>query len=58
MHEWEAGSGVGNRGEAGRVLEGKKRIRVMMEGLGNAIRGGKGSKNIKATIVLGGGGEI
>jgi hypothetical protein len=30
----------------------------MVEGLGNAIRSRKGSKDIKATIVLGGGGEV
>ncbi len=30
----------------------------MIEGLGNAIGGGKGSKDIEATIVLGGGGEV
>ena len=56
--EWEVGSGVGNRREAGRVFEGKKRIRVMIEGLGCAIGGGKGSKDVEATVVLGGGGEV
>ncbi len=30
----------------------------MIEGLGHAIRGGKGSEDVKATIVLGGGGEV
>ncbi len=42
----------------GRVFEGKKRIRVMIEGLGHAIGGGKGSKDVEATIVLGGGEEV
>ena len=30
----------------------------MIEGLGHAIGGGKGSEDVKATIVLGGGGEV
>ena len=30
----------------------------MIEGLGCAIGGGKGSKDVEATIVLGGGGEV
>ncbi len=30
----------------------------MIEGLGHAIGGGKGSIDVEATIVLGGGGEV
>ena len=30
----------------------------MVEGLGYAIGGGKGSKDVEAAIVLGGGGEV
>jgi hypothetical protein len=58
MYGWKVGGGVGDGGKEIRVLEEKKRIRVMIEGLGNAIKGSKGSKDIKATIVLGGGGEV
>ncbi len=58
MYDWKVGGGVGDGGKEVRVLEGEKRIRVMIEGLGNAISGCKESKDIKATIVLGGGGEV
>jgi hypothetical protein len=58
MYKWEVGSGIGNRGEEGRVLEGKKRIREMIDGLGDAIRGGKGDEDVETAIVLGGGGEL
>ena len=49
---------VGNGREAGRVFEGKKGVRVVIEGLGHAIGGGKGSKDVKTAIVLGGRGEV
>ncbi len=58
MHKWEVRSGVGNRVEESRVLEGKKRIREMIDGLGDTIRGGKGDEDVKTAIVLGGGGEV
>ncbi len=49
---------VRNGREEGRVLEGKKRIRVMIYGLRDAIRGGKGDEDIETAIVLGGRGEV
>ena len=54
----EVGGGVGNRRDEGRVFKGKKRIREMIDGLGDAIRGGEGDENVEAAIVLGGGGEV
>jgi hypothetical protein len=47
MHKWEVGSGVGNRGEEGRVLEGKKRIKEMIDGLADAIKAVRGTKMLK-----------
>jgi hypothetical protein len=58
MHEWKVGGGVGDGGKEGRVLEGKKRIREMIDGLGDAIRVGKGDENVETAIVLGGGVEV
>jgi hypothetical protein len=43
----EVGGGVGNRREESRVFKGKKRIREMIDGLGDAIRGVRGTKMLK-----------
>jgi hypothetical protein len=58
LHKGEVGGGVGNRGEEGGVIKREKRIREIIDGLGDAMRGGEGDEDAEAAIVLGGGGEV
>ncbi len=43
--------GIGDRWEKGGVLEGKKRVRKVRDGLTDAVGGGKRDEDIEATIV-------
>jgi hypothetical protein len=52
------GSGVGDRREKSGVFEGKERIGKVREGFADARETGGGEEDVKATIVIGGGGEI
>ena len=52
------GSGVGDRREKSGVFEGKERIGKVREGFADARETGGGEEDVKATIVVGGGGEI
>ena len=51
-------SGVGDRREKSGVFEGKERIGKVREGFADARETGGGEEDVKATIVVGGGGEI
>jgi hypothetical protein len=52
------GSGVGDGREKSGVFEGKERIGKVREGFADARETGGGEEDVKATIVVGGGGEI
>ena len=51
-------SGVGDRREKSGVFEGEEGIREVGEGLADARETSGGEENVKATIVVSGGGEI
>ncbi len=42
----------------GRIFEGEKRVREMVQGLGDAVRRGERDEDVEATIVLRGGREV